>query len=178
MHIEQSVELLDRPVGVNEETRQQDDRAEDALLAVSNNGTALTQVRGMVAIVDDDPHISRALGSWLDLHDLRAVHHTSAESLLQAIHEENGQLTLHIGVANPVVFPLVGAVLDLNLPGATGIELACTLRRLSAELPLVIITALRDEERGRYGKPPAGIRILKKPFDLDDLEDALFPLMH
>jgi len=155
MAMEPSVELLERKVGADE-----------------------TALRGMVAIVDDDPHISRALGSWLELNSLRATHHTSAESLLQAVHAGAGALTIHLGVDNPVVFPLVGAVLDLNLPGATGIELATRLRRMAPGLPLVIITALRDDERERYGQPPPGIRILKKPFDLDDLEDALFPLMH
>jgi DNA-binding response OmpR family regulator len=134
--------------------------------------------RGIVAIVDDDPQISRALGMWLELHGLRATHHISAESLLQSVRQENGRLTLHIGVSNPLVFPLVGAVLDLNLPGATGFELAQSLRQLAPDLPIAIITALREEERLRYGSPPPGIRCLKKPFDLDALEDALFPLLH
>jgi len=134
-------------------------------------------LQGIVAIVDDDPHISRALGMWLDLHGLRATHHTSAESLLQAIHPHDGQLFLRIGVAEQVEFPLVGAVLDLNLPGKSGIELANSLRQLQAGLPLALVTALREEERTRYGLPPAGVRCLKKPFDLDALEDALFPLM-
>lgn len=137
-----------------------------------------TQIKGIVAIVDDDPQISRALGMWLELHSLRATHHTSAESLMQVIHTEDGMATMHIGVSNPVVFPLVGAVLDLNLPGITGIELATKLRQIIPELPIAIITALRDEDRVRYGNPPAGIHCLKKPFDLDALEDALFPLLH
>ena len=134
--------------------------------------------RGVVAIVDDDPQVSRALGLWLDLLGLRAVHHISGESLLQSIHQDNGVLTLHFGVTNPVVIPLVGAVLDLNLPGITGIELAKALRALSPTLPMTVITALREEERVRYGALPSSIRCLKKPFDLDDLEDALFPLLH
>jgi CheY-like chemotaxis protein len=138
----------------------------------------LSRSQGIVAIVDDDPHISRALGMWLEMHDLRATHHISAESLLHAIQQEEGRLTLHIGVRDPVVFPLVGAVLDLNLPGATGFELARSLRELAPELPIAIITALRDEERIRYGQPPPGVCCLKKPFDIDALEDALFPLLH
>jgi DNA-binding response OmpR family regulator len=142
------------------------------------NVSASTTARGIVAIVDDDPHISRALGMWLELHGLRATHHISAESLLQAIRQENGRLTLHIGISNPVAFPLAGAVLDLNLPGATGFDLARSLRHLAPELPIAIITALMEEERLRYGAPPPGIRCLKKPFDLDALEDALFPLLH
>lgn len=132
--------------------------------------------RGIVAIVDDDPNISSALGMWLELHGLQSTHHLSGESLMQAIHQENGHLTLPIDVSNSVVFPLMAAVLDVNLPGITGIELAHLLRGLAPELPLTIITALRDDERARYGNPPPGICCLKKPFDLDALEDALLPL--
>lgn len=146
---------------------------------MKNSAMAPTPVspRGIVAIVDDDPHISRALGSWLDLYQLRAAHHVSAESLLQAIHQENGRAMLRLGITSPISIALMGAVLDLNLPGMTGIELAKVLRGMAPGLPLVLITATREDERGRYGNPPAGVRILKKPFDLDALEDALFPLV-
>lgn len=132
---------------------------------------------GIVAIVDDDSQISRALGAWLDFHGLRATHHVSAESLLQSVQSAGDRLMIPIGVSNPVTFPLVGAVLDLNLPDMTGVELACRLRQLAPDLPMVIITALRDDERARYGSPPGGVRCLRKPFDLDALEDALFPLI-
>ncbi len=135
-------------------------------------------LRGIVAIVDDDRHISRALGMWLELHGLRATFHTSGESLLQALRQEKGRLTLRLDSDDPATFTLAGAVLDLNLPGVSGVELAQSLRQLDPALPLAIITALRDDERARYGNPPAGIRCLKKPFDLDALEDALFPLRH
>jgi CheY-like chemotaxis protein len=133
--------------------------------------------RGIVAVVEDDPDISRALGMWLELNGLRATHHISGESLMQAIHQEADGLTLQISGNDPVVFPLIGAVLDLNLPGMTGIELATRLRQLAPGLPLTIITALRDDECSRYGKLPPGMRCLQKPFDLNALEDALFPLL-
>lgn len=133
---------------------------------------------GVIAIVDDDPHIARALGMWLELHNTAATQHLSAESLLQAIDQQDGCLVLRAGTGHPVPTPLVGVVLDLNLPDSNGFALATTLRQLAPALPLVIITALRDEERTRYGQPPPGIHCLKKPFDLDALEDALFPLLH
>lgn len=130
---------------------------------------------GVVAIVDDDSQISSALGAWLDFHGLRAAHHISAESLLQSVQSTGDRLMIPIGVSNPVTFPLVGAVLDLNLPDRNGVELACQLRQLAPDLPMVIITALCDDERARYGSPPDDVRCLRKPFDLDALEDALFP---
>jgi DNA-binding response OmpR family regulator len=142
--------------------------------------SAIKTARGIVAIVDDDPQISRALGLWLEQQGLRTTHHLTGESLLHILWNgsEGGLLPLHMDASGPAEFRLVGAVLDLNLPGITGIELACTLRQLSPELPLAIVTALHDDERVRYGRPPSGIRCLKKPFDLDALEDALFPLLH
>ena len=50
----------------------------------------ITSPRGIVAIVDDDPQISQALGLWLDLQGLRAVHYISGESLLQSISHGAG----------------------------------------------------------------------------------------
>ena len=135
------------------------------------------ETNGIIAIVDDDSQISRALGVWLDFHGLRATHHISAESLLQSMQNAADRLVIPMGVHNPVAFPLVGAVLDLNLPNMNGVELARKLRQLAPDLPMVIVTALHENERVRYGVPPVGVRCLKKPFDLDALEDALFPLM-
>ena len=68
---------------------------------------------------------------WLVLHGLRAAHHVSAESLLYALHQEDGCLTIHFGIGHRVVYPLLGAVLDLNLHGITGIELAHVMRRMA-----------------------------------------------
>ena len=144
----------------------------------ANPETQPTPIDGIVAIVDDDPHISRALGMWLEMYGLRAAHHTSGEGLLHAICQDDGHLTLHIGVSHSVAFPMVGAVLDLNLPGITGIQLAQALRRLAPNLPMAIITALHEDDRKRFGHLPTGVLCLKKPFDLGALEDALFPLLN
>lgn len=135
-----------------------------------------SSAQDFVAIVDDDPHIAEALIGWLEFHGLCGLPYASGESLLQALHGESGQWTLSAGDGNPVSFRLAAAVLDLNLPGIPGFELAATLRRRDPGLPLVIITALREDERARYGTAPSGVRCLKKPFDLDTLEDLLLPL--
>lgn len=133
--------------------------------------------QGIVAIIDDDTQISRALTVWLDMHSLRAAHFVSAESLLQAVRTENGRLMLPIGITRPLVFPLAGAIIDLNLPGMSGIALSHRLHQAMPALPMVIISALAPEERARFGQPPADVICLKKPFDLDLLEDALYPLI-
>ena len=62
-----------------------------------------------VAIVDDDPHISEALGLWVELQGLRALHFTSAEALLSVIHEGQHPLTVPSQKRRtsfcPVIFP-------------------------------------------------------------------------
>lgn len=131
-----------------------------------------------VAIVDDDPHISEALGLWVELQGLHALHFTSAEALLSVMHENKHRLTVPPRPNDATAYALVGAILDLNLPGMSGIGLSHVLHKLAADLPQVIVTALREEERGRYGPLPVGVPCLKKPFDLDAIESALFSLRH
>lgn len=131
-----------------------------------------------VAIVDDDPQISEALGVWVELQGLRALHFTSAEALLSALQVSPPQLAVRLQAEAATPFVLVGAILDLNLPGMSGIGLSHVLRGLNADLPQVIVTALRETERGRYGPLPAGVPCLKKPFDLDALESALLTPPH
>lgn len=132
------------------------------------------RMSGMVAIVDDGPRLARALGEWLDLHGLRATHYRSGESLLRAIHQNDGRLTLHLGINRSAIFPLVSVVFDLDLPDMSGLALAQALRRLSPNLPVVLVTSRDEEPWTQEDQPPAGI-CLRKPLDLDALEEAIFP---
>lgn len=86
---------------------------------------------------------------------------------MQSVHSRDGQLSLQFGTHDQVDLRLAAALLDINLPGVTGVE-----------LPIILITVLRDEECVCYSYPPAGILCLKKPFDLDALENALNTLLH
>lgn len=129
---------------------------------------------GMFAIVDNEPEITRALGMWLELRGLQTTLHLSAESLLKIIHQQDGHLIVHPDEGNPAEFQLQGVVIDLILPGINGIELARRLRRLDRSLPITLITALRSDERVRYGKLPPSIQCLEKPFNLNALEASLF----
>lgn len=139
------------------------------------NLSPISRMDGVVALVDDDPHISNALEMCFRMHGFSTARYISAESLLQAVRHENGCLYIHVD-ADRAALPLMGAVIDLNLPGITGFELARSLRGLMPDLPIATMTALREDERLRYGNPPQGICCLRKPFDIEALEDALFPL--
>ena len=129
---------------------------------------------GLIAVVDDDDDLCNALALWLDVNGRQAVRFGSGEDLLEHLRflERGAFVTLESSQTPGL--PLKGAILDLNLPGINGSHLAATLRSNAPGLPIVMITALSPRDRGRYGNPPAGIRCLKKPFELDELASALF----
>ncbi len=130
-----------------------------------------------MAIVDDDSQISQALAIWFELGGFQATRHSSSESLLQAMAQSNGNPTVPSSADSSIRTELVAAVLDLNLPGMSGFELAKILRSQFPRLPLVVVTAMHDHERVPYGSASAGITCLQKPFDLYELNGALFPMI-
>lgn len=134
---------------------------------------ACSEPRGVVAVVDDDPEIRRALGDWLALAGFEGSGHASAESLLAALDADDGKLRLGDDGRAGDPGRILGAVLDVSLPGVSGVALARQLRRLAPELPLALITALSAEELRCFGCAPAGVRCLHKPFELEALEAAL-----
>ena len=131
---------------------------------------------GAVALVDDDEHIARALELWLQVSALSPSLHLSAESLLESLQLHEGQVWVPVTTLDesPTRWaPLVAAVMDLNLTGINGFELARRLRELAPQVPLVVITAATDEDLARHGAIPDGVVCLRKPFRLDELERVL-----
>jgi DNA-binding response OmpR family regulator len=128
---------------------------------------------GVIAIVDDDPHISSALSAWLDMLGVASISEASAEHTLSRLVEAVGGWVVR-PAPGAAPRPLLGAIIDINLSGANGVELARRLRRGQANLPIVLISAIAGEELRRHGALPAGVSCLCKPFDLDALELALF----
>jgi FixJ family two-component response regulator len=109
----------------------------------------------LVAIVDDDADMRQALRRVLELEGHVTEVFGSAEAFLAS------------GVATRA-----GAlVLDMQLPGASGLELHRRLESTGVEIPTVFISAL--EER-LHGTPLRAIDSrLVKPFGADQLIDAI-----
>ena len=67
-------------------------------------------------------------------------------------------------------------VLDINLPGITGLELLELLRtdETWADQPIIVVSAVADQDRWQaplqHARPSA---ILSKPFELDELTAAI-----
>jgi DNA-binding response OmpR family regulator len=68
-------------------------------------------------------------------------------------------------------------VSDVRLPGLTGLELLADLRRSDWSLPVILITAFGDESVHREGKRLGAAMVLDKPFDAEDLLNAVKTLV-
>lgn len=134
-------------------------------------GLSVSGDAGVVALVDDDRQITQVLQNWLDMLEMPAEVHDSAENLLASLEPADGCWLVRRGPH--VGQPLVGAVLDLNLPGLHGFGLAQELRKVSRKLPIVVITAARNEVRENLGSGIDDVVCLSKPFKLDVLEKIL-----
>jgi two-component system response regulator QseB len=112
-------------------------------------------------LVEDDPMIGEAIRAGLkrDGFTVDWVHEANAAAA--ALHTEPYELLL----------------LDLGLPGVSGLELLKNLRARGGSLPVLIITA-RDAVADRVAGLDAGADdYLVKPFDLDELAARIRALL-
>jgi len=141
-------------------------------------GYLSASVTGVVAVVEDDPDVLDALGSWLELAQVPSSLHGSGDSLFKAIRKDGQRALIRVRAYTNLTQPLACVILDINLPGINGMALANSLRRHFPQLALILVTALGPKECGQLGALPSGVVCLQKPIDLGALEDAIFKVLH
>jgi FixJ family two-component response regulator len=108
-------------------------------------------------VVDDDESIRESLPDLLKLFGFAAQTFSSAEEFLAS--DQIGQTRC--------------LILDVAMPGMTGLDLQRELKARQIEIPIIFITAGRDEAvRPRMLKEGA-VECLFKPFSDSDLLGAL-----
>ncbi len=68
-------------------------------------------------------------------------------------------------------------VMDVRMPGASGLDLLLELRRAGWAAPIVLMTAFGDEKLHRDANAAGASAVLDKPFDLDDLKREVHRLI-
>jgi two-component system response regulator FixJ len=108
-----------------------------------------------VAVVEDDVGVRTAVLELLRACDIEARGFSSAEEFLQSRQR----------------FRAACMVLDLRLPGMTGLELLQVLLAGGLKIPAICSTAEADlDERLRRDLLQAGaVAVLRKPFDTGEL---------
>jgi FixJ family two-component response regulator len=125
---------------------------------ISLNGSAPTpQERAIVFVIDDDPSVRRGLDSFLRSAGYEVRTFASAQEFQRA---ERPDL--------PAVL-----VLDVRMPGVTGLEFQRNLNELGDKLPIVFITAHGDIPMTVRAMRAGAIEFLPKPFSDEELLDAI-----
>ena len=110
-----------------------------------------------IFIVDDDASVRDSLGLLLGLRGYRTQIFANAETFLKAF--------------NPAWRGCI--LLDIRMPGMTGLELYAELRRRECTVPVVIITAYGDVATARAALKVGAADFLEKPVDDELLIDVL-----
>ena len=111
----------------------------------------------LVAVVDDDELVRVALQRLLKAAGLGVVSFSSAEDLLKS-----GQL--------PETACLV---VDIRMPGMSGLDLQVKLKEESHAIPIIFITAHGDEKMRIQAMRAGAVAFLAKPFDSGILLDRI-----
>ena len=104
--------------------------------------------RSVVCIVDDDASLRRSLRNLLMSVGFRVETFQSAELFLESVPRENPGCV----------------VLDLRMPGMSGLDLLRQLVATGSRIPVIILTAHGDDETRRRSLQAGAVAFLEKPF--------------
>ena len=115
------------------------------------------QPNAVIAIVDDDPSVREGLSSLIRSAGLQAESFASAQEFL----------------ARPGAEAPSCLVLDLQLPGLSGLELQKRMAEVGMEIPIVFLTGHGNIPASVQAMKAGAVEFLTKPFDEQDLLQAI-----
>ncbi|HYC48614.1 MAG TPA: response regulator [Burkholderiales bacterium] len=110
-----------------------------------------------VYIIDDDAAVRDSLALLLRLHGFDTVCFAGAEAFLDEVSSEWSGIVL----------------VDLRMPGMSGLELQAELQARQIELPVIVITAHGETSAARTSFKSGAVDFLEKPIDRDQLLAAI-----
>lgn len=117
----------------------------------------MTTTRSLVSVVDDDESVRESLPDLLREFGFSVRAFSSAEDFL----------------ASDCMQQTKCLILDIGMPGMTGPELQQVLKQRGQQIPIIFITALRDETVRSKVLGEGAIDCLFKPFSETALSDAV-----
>ena len=115
------------------------------------------QSNATIAIVDDDPSVRKGLSSLIRSVGLQVETFASAQEFL----------------ARPGAEAPSCLVLDLQLPGLSGLDLQKRMAEVGLEIPIVFLTGHGNIPASVQAMKAGAVEFLTKPFDEQDLLQAI-----
>jgi FixJ family two-component response regulator len=124
---------------------------------MTRNESAADRVEQKVFIVEDDLDVGEALCDLFDSAGIAARHFGSAEEFLTEWNPEMAGCLL----------------LDVRLPGMSGMELQARMVECGYEIPIIVMTAHGDIPMVRKALKAGAVEFLTKPFQNEELLGAV-----
>src|SRR3954470_15601568 len=115
-------------------------------------------VEPTVYVVDDDSLTVSLLVHWLERAGLRAARYDSAEAFLAEYQGAPGCL-----------------VLDVQMPGMSGLDLQRKLNERGAELPVIILTGTADVPTAVAAMKGGAVDLIEKPVTAEGAGGRVLP---
>ena len=128
---------------------------------MKSNEDRSTNERSLVAVVDDDESVRESLPDLLREFRFATRAFSSAEEFL----------------ASDSVSEVRCLILDIAMPGMTGLDLQRELKLRGHEIPIIFVTAQRDETVRAQAFEQGAAEFLLKPFTDTTLLEALGKVM-
>jgi FixJ family two-component response regulator len=116
-----------------------------------------TQTESVVFVVDDDASIRAAVKSLLKSVGLRSESFGSTEEFVSAVRPDTPSCL----------------VLDVRLPGMSGLDFQAELEKRGVRIPIIFITAHGDIPMTSRAMKAGAVEFLPKPFQKRELLDAI-----
>jgi FixJ family two-component response regulator len=110
-----------------------------------------------IAIVDDDQEIRQAITTLVETVGLRAEGFSSAEAFLRSPQAQDSACLL----------------LDVRMPGMSGLELQRQLVAANWRIPIIFVTAYADDDVRVRALAAGAVDVLSKPCREEDLLRAI-----
>jgi two-component system, LuxR family, response regulator FixJ len=110
-----------------------------------------------VHIVEDDAAVSDSLVQLLGMRGYEAVVYASAELFLESANAQSAGC----------------AILDIRLPGMSGLDLQVEMVKRGIKLPVIVVTGHGDTQSSRTAFRAGAVDFIEKPIDPDTLLDAV-----
>jgi FixJ family two-component response regulator len=151
-----AVEFLTKPVDEKELSRAIQEAIERDR-GIREQHPDLRESGAIIAIVDDDPSAREGLSRLIRSVGLRAETFVSAQEFLDRPHTE----------------PPSCLVLDLELPGLSGLDLQQQMAEAKLEIPIVFLTGHGDIPASVQAMKAGAVEFLTKPFEEQELLKAI-----
>lgn len=120
----------------------------------------MSEPKAIVFVVDDDESVRESLGSLIRSAGMRVETFASAQRFLTSPQSNS------VGAPSCLV-------LDVHLPGLSGLDLQKRMADLNIEIPIIFITGRGDIPTTVRAMKAGAIEFLTKPFRDHDLLDAI-----